>query len=142
MGCTSAVWIAVRSSNTTGPRWKSASKSWRMRRMKGRSKTYRGPRWPDLLEGEILKSPGGVLRVARAVRKCSGRVYVNFVILHASWTTRCHTVYTTNELFSIGYRRTGKHVHSFDEFEQAVADEMKHCYTPPKIHAKDVAGLR
>jgi len=69
------------------------------------------------------------------------RVYVYFTIAHTSWTNRCYTLYTTNELYFLGYRRTGKHVHSFNEYEQAIADEMEKCYVPPMLKARDVKGI-
>jgi hypothetical protein len=109
--------------------------------VKGRSHNYAGPKWPDILEGEILRAPSGTLRVARVVHRGNGRVYVFFTIRHGSWTNRCYTLYTTNALFSIGYLRTGKHVHSFDEFDQTVADEMISCNRPPRLHPVDVKGM-
>ena len=109
--------------------------------MRGRPVGYPGPKWPDILEGEILKAPSGKLRIARVVHYKNQRVYVYFTIARPSWTTRCYTLYTTNELFYLGYRRTGKHVHYFDERDMEIADEMETSYSPPRIHARDVQGL-
>lgn len=109
--------------------------------MKGRSFNYADPKWPDILEGEILRAPSGKLRVARRVSSGNMRVYVYFTIAHPSWTNRCYTLYTTNELFYLGYVRTGKYVYSFDEYEQAIADEMENFYIPPQIKARDVRGI-
>lgn len=58
--------------------------------------------------GDIL-ARGDSLRVVRDVSHWpDGRTNVVFVIKRCSWTTRCYTVYGTNDLIQLGYRPLGK----------------------------------
>jgi hypothetical protein len=70
------------------------------------------PPWFDTIEpGHVLKFPGNVFRVVRAVSRhqrthgaWKGHVmlYVHFAIRHGSWTGRCHTVMNGSDLETRG----------------------------------------
>ena len=62
--------------------------------------------WPDIRVGDVLKAPSGALRCVRYV-SLGYRNYVGLAIRHCSWTHRCYTLYTTNELHGIGYTLAG-----------------------------------
>ena len=59
-------------------------------------------------KGDVLKSPGGVLRVVRKVKhgRSDRRTHITFSILHCSWTRRPTTTYNAGELKALGYRPT------------------------------------
>jgi len=65
-------------------------------------------------KGDVLRAGSGLLRVVRHVShstvKWNGpahtRTNVYFSIKHCSWTHRCYTVYTGNDLVQMGYRPT------------------------------------
>ncbi len=60
-------------------------------------------------KGDVLKAPSGLLRVVRDVSHSGpsvGKTSVTFTIQHCSWTGRCHTVLTGNDLRTFGYLPT------------------------------------
>ena len=60
-------------------------------------------------KGDILRAPSGLLRVVRDVSHSgpsAGKTSVIFTIAHCSWTGRCYTVLTGNDLRTFGYRPT------------------------------------
>jgi|SRR5579872_560803 len=72
--------------------------------------------------GQLIKSPAGLLRIARAVHIASDdpkKVWVSFAIKHCSWTRRCYTVYSLDELLRTGYTVTRKRV-KFNKFDKRV----------------------
>lgn len=63
---------------------------------------------PKIKKGDVLRSGTGILRVVRDVHHAHVgdhvRVSVTFTIRRCSWTQRCYTVYTGNDLVQMGYR--------------------------------------
>ena len=60
-------------------------------------------------KGDILRSGSGMLRVVRAVSHHGPSIpktNVTFSIKRCSWTGRCYTVMTGNDLRQLGYRPT------------------------------------
>ena len=58
-------------------------------------------------KGDVLKAPSGRLRIVRAVSHDGPslpKTHVTFAIAHCSWTHRCYTTYTGNDLRQYRYR--------------------------------------
>jgi len=92
--------------------------------------------------GDVWQAPSGRLRIVRRVSwsKHPTRTRLYFVIAHCSWTHRPYTLYTLNELKTIGYRPTGKRVRIADDFQCELEKEMTdHRYR--SFTCCDVVGI-
>ena len=116
-------------------------------------------RWIKALRnGDVVKTPNGTLRVCRDVRHSGpslGKTNVTFTILHCSWTGRCYTSMTGNDLKQFGYKPTKARVRLNRKFDKALDYEIrgrveiclgKPMYCPPlpqyvKLHCCDVKGI-
>jgi hypothetical protein len=95
--------------------------------------------------GQIFRAPSGLLRVCRHVSPCEKnpkRTSVFFTIKHCSWTGRCYTVYSLQDLFNLGYVMTKKRVRVRGKFAEKIVEEMTlKVARPPKITCCDVEGI-
>lgn len=96
--------------------------------------------WPDIKTGEIVRAKSGLLRVVRRVNDCGGKIYVFFTIKHCSWTGRCYTLYSTNELHHMGYRRIYRLFKLGDELDIEIEAEFNDR-DRRKLTCCDVEGL-
>lgn len=78
--------------------------------------------------GDVLKSRSGRrFRVVRNVALKEGRLYnVTLSISHCSWTRRCYTILTYNDLYQCGYRLTGRRVRLRSRIDQQIAANFAH----------------
>lgn len=98
--------------------------------------------------GQIFRAPSGLLRVVRHVnlspkwRKYPGRIAVYFVIKHCSWTHRCYTIYTLQDLRRMGYVLTRKWLKNLGKLHRKIEQEcaMK-VAMPPIITCCDVENI-
>lgn len=91
--------------------------------------------WINHIEaGDVVKSGNGLLRVVRHVCHSvvtSGgtrphiRTTVVFAIKHCSWTHRCYTIYTGNDLVQMRYRPTRAKVSLRKRIDRAIAEEFR-----------------
>ena len=92
--------------------------------------TYIGNEWiKRIKKGDVLRSGNGVLRVVRDVShsKISHydvRTTLVFSIRRCSWTGRCYTVYTGNDLVQMGYRPTRAKVKLTWKIDKAIEREI------------------
>lgn len=93
-------------------------------------------------KGDVLRSRNGVLRVVRAVSH-TRRTTVTFVIRRCSWTTRCYTIYTGNDLRQMGYAPTNVRMPLRTKFDRLIEAEF-HRPGPANVcflHCCDVTGI-
>ena len=105
--------------------------------------------WKNVQVGDVLKAPSGALRVVREVsgkvewgpRKC----WVVFVIMHCSWTGRCHTTYNLAELMCLGYRPTYAALPLRTKLDRMIAEEIRVSQEEPRttrmLTCCDVLGI-
>lgn len=98
--------------------------------------------------GDVLRSPKGALRVVRAVQHSNIPFYgirtsVTFTIMRCSWTTRCYTIYTGNDLVQMGYSPTRGKVPLRKRIDKAIAEEFQRPggIAAVKLHCCDVLGV-
>jgi hypothetical protein len=109
------------------------------------------PAWVSRIrKGDVLRSGSGVLRVVREVShseiRYSGpphiRTSVYFAIKRCSWTRRCYTVYTGNDLIQMGYRPVRARVTLRKSIDRAIErDIQRPGYHKPKLTCCDVEGV-
>lgn len=102
----------------------------------------------QLQKGDVVRTRSGRLRIVRDVSHHHNRYYgtrtiVTFLICHPSWTGRCYTVMTGNDLVQMGYRPTKAKATLRTAFDWAVEQEISECFHPNdiKLHARDVRGI-
>lgn len=73
--------------------------------------------------GDVLKSRSGRrFRVVREIGLKHGRLYnVTLAIRHCSWTRRCYTILTYNDLYQFGYRPTGRRMRLTKTIDREIA---------------------
>lgn len=102
-------------------------------------------RWIQEIEvGDVLRARSGLLRVVRHVSKRQGGVvWVYFTIKHCSWTRRCYTLYSMNDLIQRGFKPTGKKFPvGEDPFDNLILNEMAFVGSdPPMLTCCDVEGI-
>lgn len=97
--------------------------------------------------GDVLRSPSGKLRIVREVHHHDSgsinKTYVTFAIQRCSWTGRCFTVYTGNDLRGGGWRPVGASVKLNTKFDRLIQWEIVERPLPAeiKIHCCDVVGI-
>lgn len=100
--------------------------------------------------GDVVKSRTGLLRVVRDVShhivSCGGtkphvRTCVVFSIKACSWTHRCYTVYTGNDLVQYGYRRTTASVSLRKKIDKAILAEIRKGGKKAGMTCCDVVGV-
>lgn len=112
------------------------------------------PAWIHRIKrGDILRSGSGLLRVVRSVshslipvgcggtRKPHFRTTVIFTIQHCSWTGRCYTVYTGNDLVQIGYRPTRGRIRLNRKIDRRIEQEFREHPRVPGLSCCDVEGI-
>lgn len=89
------------------------------------------PAWIGKLKvGDVVGMPSGRLRVVRSVshyyvrQSKMIRTSVAFTIRHCSWTGRCVTTLTGNDLVQMGYRPTSAHVELNQEIDRQIQYEL------------------
>jgi len=80
-------------------------------------------------KGDVLESRSGRLRIVRSVSHSvipgyDIRTTVIFTIMRCSWTTRCYTVYTGNDLVQMGYRPVKARVRLVKPFDKKIEAEF------------------
>lgn len=106
------------------------------------------PAWIHRIQlGDVLRAGSGLLRVVRAVTHSpidyGGnphiRTMVTFSIRHCSWTRRCYTCYTGNDLVQMGYRPTRARVKLRKSIDRAIRADFG--ADNPKLTCCDVEGV-
>ena len=88
-------------------------------------------RWiAKIKRGDILRSRSGMLRVVREVTHSDQGIYgirtsVTFTIKTCSWTGRCYTVYTGNDLVQMGFRPTRARVSLRKKIDREIACQIR-----------------
>lgn len=111
------------------------------------------PAWIHRIQrGDILRSGSGVLRIVRYVSHswiASGvsvphfRTNVAFTIRHCSWTHRCYTILTGNDLVQMGYQPTRGRVKLRKRIDRQIDWEISSNPSPAEIKLTccDVEGI-
>jgi len=111
------------------------------------------PAWIHRIKkGDVLRMPSGRLRVVRYVNHSVTskgvahpvpRTTVIFSIAHCSWTSRCYTTYTGNDLVQMGYRPTKARVRLRSKLDRQIEEEFMRRGPASlcKLHCCDVIGI-
>ena len=79
--------------------------------------------------GDVVRARSGTLRVVRSVihsyKYGFVRVSVTFAIQRCSWTGRCYTTYTGNDLVQMGFRPTRAKWHLRTAIDRAIDEEIQ-----------------
>jgi hypothetical protein len=99
-------------------------------------------RWMNKVKiGSVLRSRSGLLRVVRDLRRRGDRLHsVSFTIKHCSWTHRCTTTLTYNDLSYMGFRPTGKRRRLRTELDRMIALDCLPGHPGP-LDCCDVTGI-
>jgi hypothetical protein len=96
-------------------------------------------------KGDVLRSPSGKLRIVRQVNHNGpsiSKTYVTFLIQHCSWTGRCYTVYTGNDLRQMEYMPVRARMKLNTKFDKLIEREFWRIYARDAvIDCCDVRGL-
>lgn len=95
------------------------------------------PTWmTEIRVGDVLVSGSGVERVVRARTAKT----VAFAIRRCSWTGRCYTIYTLNDLRTFGFRPTGRRLRLRRKLDRAIARCIRHS-DRERLTCCDVKGV-
>jgi hypothetical protein len=104
---------------------------------------YPREHWTKHLQvGDVITNGGACRVVRKATHSASqfGRASYSFVIRHCSWTKRCYTVLTDNDLRQLGYRLIGRGFPLGTELDGKILEECE-SKSRPRIRCCDVSGL-
>lgn len=93
--------------------------------------------------GDVLLHRGSY-RVVREVSRWGGRLrFVAFAIKRRSWTDRCYTLYSANDLKTHGTRYVGARVKLDTEMDRKIHQSITGRELPPHftLRARDVVGV-
>lgn len=96
-------------------------------------------------KGDVLRSGSGALRIVRHVSHHGPSIpktSVYFAIQRCSWTTRCYTVYTGNDLRQMKYSPTNGRMPLKTNMDKMIEKQFSRDFAKDcELHCCDVIGV-